>query len=318
MRHKAFTLVELLVVVGIIAVLVMILVPQLTTARDMGRRTTCRHNLRQIGAAFGGASTDQKRIIDAAAFPDANRWPAIPYEYAPNDRIYLCPEDNPGNWDVISGLEYVSGYSPNPVYPFADGYVGPGGKVVTRGRRGSDSVGPYWEYVHEEAYTYEHGCEFWDQRTWYPSGPDYSDNDGVFRIYDNIPGRGRIVKLHEYNCYAGNTATLFGKGLFNPAGTLQGLKGSEAPLKAFYTSYGINARAHAVEVRPDTAVLMDFRHTDDDMSFIADPSRANINARLDLSGRHLGRMNVLFADGSVRSVYPAQMYPTANGAVWSP
>jgi prepilin-type N-terminal cleavage/methylation domain-containing protein/prepilin-type processing-associated H-X9-DG protein len=49
MRRRAFTLVELLVVVGIIALLVGILMPGLTRARESARRTNCLANLRSVG-----------------------------------------------------------------------------------------------------------------------------------------------------------------------------------------------------------------------------------------------------------------------------
>ena len=66
MRHgkrKAFTLVELLVVIGIIAVLVAMLLPALGRARGAARNTKCLSNLRQIGVGFAMYRVDSNNFL---------------------------------------------------------------------------------------------------------------------------------------------------------------------------------------------------------------------------------------------------------------
>lgn len=63
-RHvRGFTLVELLVVIGIIAILVGILVPVLAAARAAARRAACGANLHQIGVAIHAYASDNRGSI---------------------------------------------------------------------------------------------------------------------------------------------------------------------------------------------------------------------------------------------------------------
>ena len=88
--RTGFTLVELLVVIGIIAILIAILMPALTKARDQANRTKCMSNMRQIMLACLMYSNDNKQGYYMWRYGDDSLSALYPL-YLKSYDVTICP-----------------------------------------------------------------------------------------------------------------------------------------------------------------------------------------------------------------------------------
>ena len=121
---RAFTLVELLVVIAIIAILAALLLPALTRAKEKAHQTSCINGVEQQTLAVLMYADDQGGKLPPTAYndPSGNEidWPTLldPYlNYV--EKIHLCPSDqkSQSNSYGLNELAFVDMTDPGAPQP---------------------------------------------------------------------------------------------------------------------------------------------------------------------------------------------------------
>ena len=93
-RRKAFTLVELLVVITIIGILVSLMLPAVQAAREAGRRTQCANHVKQIVLAMNSFHADFGELpknIEPTGYADTavdSSWMSLLLPYMEQQPLY--------------------------------------------------------------------------------------------------------------------------------------------------------------------------------------------------------------------------------------
>jgi prepilin-type N-terminal cleavage/methylation domain-containing protein len=191
-RTRAFTLVELLVVIGIIAILIAILMPALSRAKDQANGVKCAANLRQMMTGALLFAQDHKGHLfgnwSDAANPDEDKrdflaggtgdWKQAPkagtlFKYIKDVNVYRCPSRDQegdrtignaftnGNFDYSACLMLtgatVSNVKTQSLYLYAGNFSmgqqgNPNGAVAAKAMAIGQDLRPTPVFVEETAY----------------------------------------------------------------------------------------------------------------------------------------------------------------------
>ena len=169
-RTAGFTLIELLVVIAIIAILLGLIFPVFTRAREKAREGACQSNLKQIGvalrmyindhdgrlltAAVNGATyvhnaqtIEAMRVLEQTADAGAWRlgWPTLLFPYTKNYGICFCPSDSAAP-SLVEVNYFPAGVTPSYFYRHAIDFS------ALNGRTDGDSCRPPDQFCFFEHY----------------------------------------------------------------------------------------------------------------------------------------------------------------------
>ena len=294
MKRNAFTLIELLAVIAVIALLAVLMMPTLSSSLSMGRNVQCTSNLSEIGTAFQLALSASNGK-DTPLYPTVYQWPEIPQTAVGNGGIFICPEDSTPleekKKETGSDLEdyalFLKDEKGGMYINFQTTDARPYRLVFDRG--------DYWEFWFEDGRLkdIDHGVDFVFHVTkTLPHVAEFQD------VSHNTP---RITSLR----FKEKTVPGWENLSLNAKGDDVAMGGSGLPC-----DYGLNSNvASRDSVSPDTIVVLDYG------AAIANHGE-DMSDNLEAGARHMGRNNVLYGNGSVRSKTPVELDPLVAPEPW--
>jgi len=339
--RTAFTLVELLVVVGIIALLVALLIPSLRRAREYAVDTQCKSNLHQLWEVLHAGET--------VRWPTAPGWVAF-VRGRGGKNILKCPSHNPD--DAGGGRLIVTGgnveeIDPPPSARFDDqpesntaiftfteqeSFVLPADIPVDITKVGHyDSSGDLTPGVIPAGTLVDIQFLFHD-----PVGSDETHTSGEISFGGEIIGVICLTdNLDSTDAYLGKSGVAYPTGQSGARGYEMGAEVVEVTadkrtyiihkhhstfpgentriftVPAGISSYGMSDLVPSVDARPDQLLLLDYDRVVVDPDGDADGGRLRY-----LAPRHLGHCNVVTVDGRVDGMTPEQL--RSDDPAWQP
>ncbi|MBT3198382.1 MAG: prepilin-type N-terminal cleavage/methylation domain-containing protein [Phycisphaerales bacterium] len=333
-ERRGFTLIELLVVVAIIALLVALISPSLTSVFTVGRTTECQTRLKELAKAVTQAESAEGRDQVQPLL-----WQSTLAKYLDGTKtLMVCPE-----YAYIVGEQNIKEEPPLPLEDLAYFKVVSGSRVFTE-PMGS---GP-WAVKLSDANYHKAIADGWlgnssasnnFPRTRYEDGSEKNANpywlcledhggDADFKdvmIKVTVTDAGYMLECRSG--FTGHRNTIHSK--IDDA-ELAYVKSNTTPgslppitvgTTGIVSSYGMNIHVPNNMDTPGSVMLMDYHiliaSSDDDWSDHPNPE----NSSIPVFARHSGYMNVLFVDGSVQMMDPEDINPDnldTERAYWRP
>jgi len=339
--RKGFTLVELLVVIVIIALLVSILMPSLSRAKAQARAKQCAANLHNMHVAW---TNSRSRTQFSSYLKGFWAWTNALMPYLAKDpRALLCPEDEDPTKFGLDGVA-VRVWSGDTFLYDMDVFT-----ELDEYGNGEWDEGKYTIHLNEDQYT-----QVEDLRTQYTTDNSGSDSgfgqwlhtnhsdtvtytqgssDTSYLLFEDIRGGGGdydfsdfVMKLEKsgdnYNITGTHGEAGYKFAVLNPDGSI----GSYLPnpqdaatttVGDFQTSYGASNAEYQMLPGHSKILALDYKRALVDV--IGD--RANpAEFGTQVAPRHSGKVNILFADGSVKLRAPSSVDPVQPNMerLWEP
>lgn len=272
--RDGFTLVELLIVIGIVLLLMSLALTVTTQVRGQARAVECASHLRQIGVAL----THTRLHGPAQSYPAASAWTKVVRDFTGADRILMCPSSTVAVNESPDFVTPTFSYKPNTNkgHPQSWTQVSPDKYIATIVYQKNKPEYATIEFVRISGNQWQARPTRIDPKKPY-GGPPIDIETGLVTLADVQVGQ----------------SYLFTSGISS-------------------SHYGYNiALASARTPKPDRVMVMDYLKTTIDYDGLN--NNDDVPAQ-DLLGRHLKppRVQVLFVDGSVSMRTISDLQPSTG------
>ncbi|HSI36575.1 MAG: prepilin-type N-terminal cleavage/methylation domain-containing protein [Phycisphaerae bacterium] len=307
-RTSGFTVVELLVVIGIIALLITILVPTISKARAASKTTVCASNLHQIFQA------GQTWALENGNPMPGSGWVGCVIQQGAKG-VTKCPEGD------LSNVDPVAAPPTDELTQIAAGY-----SVYINDTKYSIPCVPGQWALAENVSSNSFELSFEDQAN--AGGGDMSYNNVRLKFTDNGNGTMTIEVKPSFGGYSSNLLDPQGATIMTNIGQSAGAANIGKSLPnipinysgSSFSNYGVNKNAGDIYGKSDKVYGLDYVRSVVDPALDDWKNNASTQFPIDDQGtltfaRHNRKANVLYGDGSVKleAVSGVELNPAAVG-----